>query len=1197
MRISAQVIRSRAKGAPQTLQYLDLSNLELVAIEKIDHCAKLHTLILQGNNIDTVSNLSNCQQLWKLDLSNNQIRNLEGLDRFIALGTVVLTNNNLTWAELGKLQHIHIIDLSLQGNPQLEKDPYYRIHVIDCLPNVWMLDGRIITSAERLQVQHFFQDSALTDHPVRHKLGSRQFVPSSHKKIQINGIYGEKTVELFRRFPVDGAINVDTDKKRLKYIAYNLQEDMILESRCCGKKYKILNYDQNFLEELLEERAKDRERGNMFLLLLVATLEFAMPTQLIKETLDVAKLSEIGKIKSLDLFLLPREVRCSVVSLLLSAVKVDKDEKEAAFPQWQCKDGGLYDRLYLCLYYTVSELARLGRSRGSSSASAAKSSDMYKDYRCLLASEVVQLLCIVPAFFDFLDKDVGVMNLVATATGDYHICDKVTDLAESVRQRGGNLKAIYEHAADFVLNAVQENTLNLANKGFRKKKVDHVLTSKPAYPKRPQSSPLVASEYHMRGRSTPMRQYRIQSSKPARQTEKKPKLGERILLGPQNVARVMSIPQTDIALVQMDVVAGPHWKESEKTPADMVTFTRDTMVATGAMVSGRTDAESHFSYIDMTQLIWDDGGRFWRPRGTVGDRITIQSIRDRNLEATHPNTPRRSGSPVSPPTSPSPMRVTSARSRSTSEPQEVLVQNLKSSPTANRPMSAVLREKYNLKLEIDEHTIKNSRLLSGKTKSGKSRESLFEDPSADSSLLFDQVRDAMDNVAKTVHLTAYQTLSKGPDFSGQGSISSRSNSSTMTDNKIVQQISQVNIGPDDSHDGIGNHGDVTGDGRGVTDGAEFQDARNVKVVTAVSTADDDNSSISAVHAANTEDGGSDGGSGGGSSPRQPAPQDNEKPKVLPPPISIPSIPIARKESVTSVGAGSEVAEPSASAVSLEREMVPQAVYKVSTPESFAKPTPRGKQGTPSRQSAAVGRRPFSAVDAYKFIVAHPINDEFNTNYQNLRTEAWKRSTGANTPKNLSRPSTPRRPSSPPPQRPTSPSASKDDKRPLNVQRGNSWLAGGKDLYWEDYMNKPNTIHVPGWKEELLNKRPHSAAATRAFRRAKPPSILTPSSMLFDRVNSRTPRRTIPDFQASRGWTTTYGSSGGAREVDHARLCSTCLDKHLPSCPSKSSYERQVQFLSSKNGEHIPRHQESQKDADDMEVDIRIPSSLLEFAPS
>lgn len=34
----------------------------------------------------------------------------------------------------------------------------------------------------------------------------------------------------------------------------------------------------------------------------------------------------------------------------------------------------------------------------------------YIDYKCLLASEVVQLLCIVPAFFDYITKDIGMYS-------------------------------------------------------------------------------------------------------------------------------------------------------------------------------------------------------------------------------------------------------------------------------------------------------------------------------------------------------------------------------------------------------------------------------------------------------------------------------------------------------------------------------------------------------------------------------------------------------------------------------------------------------------------------------------------------------------------------------------------------------------------------------------------------------------------
>merc|ERR1719210_1852002 len=107
---------------------------------------------------------------------------------------------------------MHILDLCLHGNSNLEKDPYYRIHVIDSLPNVWMLDGRLITSAERLQVEHFFQESALTDHPVRHKISRVPFRPTSRKNIQVNGVFGDKTTHLMRRFPVNGTLNRDLDQ-------------------------------------------------------------------------------------------------------------------------------------------------------------------------------------------------------------------------------------------------------------------------------------------------------------------------------------------------------------------------------------------------------------------------------------------------------------------------------------------------------------------------------------------------------------------------------------------------------------------------------------------------------------------------------------------------------------------------------------------------------------------------------------------------------------------------------------------------------------------------------------------------------------------------------------------------------------------------------------------------------------------------
>ncbi|XP_028515009.1 uncharacterized protein LOC114575087 isoform X2 [Exaiptasia diaphana] len=186
-----------------------------------------------------------------------------------------------------------------------------RLHVIDSLPNVWMLDGRIITSAERNQVRQFFKDSALSDRPVRHKLPKNQFVPTSLKNIAITGVHGCRTDHLMRNFPNKMTINIDIDKRRLLYLAYNLQQDVNLEIK--HKKSEKVK-PSKVIEYLINCRRNDQERCNMVLLLLVGSLEFSIPLSLVQHTLEVARLSNI------------EETRCRVVSLLLSAVKIERDQ-------------------------------------------------------------------------------------------------------------------------------------------------------------------------------------------------------------------------------------------------------------------------------------------------------------------------------------------------------------------------------------------------------------------------------------------------------------------------------------------------------------------------------------------------------------------------------------------------------------------------------------------------------------------------------------------------------------------------------------------------------------------------------------------------------------------------------------------------------------------------------------------------------
>ncbi|PVD23734.1 hypothetical protein C0Q70_17007 [Pomacea canaliculata] len=287
MTLSNQILRLRCQYAPlHETEFLDLSNLGLVIPERLASCPKLRSLILQGIKLQEAAGLDCCKQLWYLDLSNNLLESLEGLAQFLALGTLILSNNNLDWSALASIRHMHILSISLHGNPLLEKDPYYRIHVIDCLPNVWMLDGRIVTSAERIKIKHFFQDSALSKRPVRRKLKKNGFIPSDMKNINISGIFGDKAVQLMTSFPNNAVLNIETDKKRLLYLAQNIQEDINLEHRYISSRCPAGHVQkQTLLLDALEARLNNRAQGNMLLLLLVASLEFILPTRLVKETL------------------------------------------------------------------------------------------------------------------------------------------------------------------------------------------------------------------------------------------------------------------------------------------------------------------------------------------------------------------------------------------------------------------------------------------------------------------------------------------------------------------------------------------------------------------------------------------------------------------------------------------------------------------------------------------------------------------------------------------------------------------------------------------------------------------------------------------------------------------------------------------------------------------------------------------------
>ncbi|XP_071954476.1 uncharacterized protein [Antedon mediterranea] len=435
------------------------------------------------------------------------------------------------------------------------------------------------------------------------------------KNIDVVGTYGERTMHLMVRFPRIECLNVDTDKRRIKYLACNLQRDLLLE-----EAYNVWSNDNalptNFLEKLIWCRAKDCQHFNVLLLLLVASLEYPLPTVLMESTLQEAKLDKLSQISTIHLFLLPKDIRCRICCLLLSAVKVDRDAK---------KDDSLHDKLYLCLHYTVMDIAK--RMHAVNDRPLYNTSkQMYCEYRSLLAAEVVQLLCIVPVFFEFIQNDPGVKHLVSVASADDDMQYKVSMLMSKVIANGGNTSQVVEEVSELLLSALYENTKNvISHKIPARHPAARYVLSKSIQRRRPMSSPVYTSHLLAEGgRAQSAKSTQVIGLSPRKVAPRKPPaLGEKVLLGPQNIGFIIALPEADIALIQ----------------------TENRQTNGGSTLYKLENNDDFYSYVDMTIMFFDKKIGCWKPRGTVGDRVTMKGAGDEIMPSNPPSSPESARTP------------------------------------------------------------------------------------------------------------------------------------------------------------------------------------------------------------------------------------------------------------------------------------------------------------------------------------------------------------------------------------------------------------------------------------------------------------------------------------------------------------------------------------------------------------------------
>eukprot|EP00039_Didymoeca_costata_P024673 m.11096 g.11096 ORF g.11096 m.11096 type:complete len:1028 (-) comp4375_c0_seq1:1442-4525(-) len=484
---------------------INLSEHNLDAVDKLTACQKLNTLILRRNFLTKVPRIDACRNLWNIDLSCNRIDYLEGFSRFSCLGSILLNGNLLTWNEIFKLRHIQILNLSLQDNP-IHKDPNYREHVVDICSKLWSLDGRIITTAERSNVKQHFDAVEHIPH-LRRKRPRTSYMHSTLRNVEVTGLIGNHTVILLKRFPSSIAQTLEVDRLRLLFIAWSLENEMWLEEQMkaegngtCSSPTKGVSPGESQLEALLTSKS---EKRNMLLLLLVCSLIFSIPYELMKATLDMTKLTKLADVDVVKYFLVAPESRAKLSCLLLSATILDKDMRI---------DGGLYPKLFRCLDHTCRQLFQLANSNPNDDVKTflndlpsegfrpyvnqirkdlrinrgSQSSQIEEKFGNLLAVELSQLLCLVPTFIGFIVQDSGdgLINLLQLSTRDDEIFDRLMDVVRQMEVDGMKESwEVYRKVTSFLLEKISKN--NDAKEGhIQMLEQDSVFDSEHQYKKR-----------------------------------------------------------------------------------------------------------------------------------------------------------------------------------------------------------------------------------------------------------------------------------------------------------------------------------------------------------------------------------------------------------------------------------------------------------------------------------------------------------------------------------------------------------------------------------------------------------------------------------------------------------------------------------------------------------------------------------------
>ncbi|CAF4134840.1 unnamed protein product [Rotaria socialis] len=604
MKVPMRALPNRYNHTEEKSDYANFSHTRIITLFQVPQYEYLQILICNGNSLTTLAGAEHIKHLWKLDVGNNQIRSLQHLSRFIALGSLILSNNNLTWIQLQHIRHMCILDLRLDGNPTLDADPNYRQHILDCLPRIWMFDGVFVSTAERNQIDEFFTQSSLTQKPVRRKLARDVFMPSNLKDRSINGLFGPKATELFAKFPINCFVNTELDRKRIRHLAYTEQDLLLNEMKHDDRKKhdEFLTENRSLLSQMIDLRQTHIEEFNMLLILLLTDILYQIPRELLNNVLDVTHINTIGTLNINNLFSSSEYLKCMIASLVHAGARIDRDENHSC---------AFYDKLFNSLSVVLTNQTR---SLSSSTINLNCSNPgVISEAKSMVCLEVMQVFIMCPVFYTLAEHP-NVNCILKQALERSPAYRSIIDVLENFNADQKTGEQQKDILAPMIGNILKMAIRTLSTK--RVKKVNEPLSIVHA---------TTISENDSSPRRSQERSVSSPKSSQRGNPNRTPAIGDRILTGPQSFGRIITLPDTEIAMIQLDHV----------------------LALNGAMISSSSSVD-HTQYVNMSSFEWDTSHEYWKPINTSGDRITLQ------MTTAKPETPRPISTPKLPLTPPPP---------------------------------------------------------------------------------------------------------------------------------------------------------------------------------------------------------------------------------------------------------------------------------------------------------------------------------------------------------------------------------------------------------------------------------------------------------------------------------------------------------------------------------------------------------------